>query len=45
MEKDGVICNLEIIKGVFLANSIIPKDGYKHIKLLNVTDKTVKLEN
>lgn len=33
------------MKGVFLANSIIPKDGNKHIKLLNVTDQDMTIDH
>lgn len=45
LEEDAVILNREIIKGVYLANAIIPKNGHQHIKLLNATDKIVTIEN
>lgn len=45
LNEDSVVFNKEIQEGVFVGNSIVPKDGFVHIKLLNVTDKEVKLKN
>lgn len=45
IEEDGVICSREIAKGVFLANAIVPKKGNKHVRLLNVLDKTTIIKN
>lgn len=39
LEEDSVVMNREILKGVYIANTIIPKNGCKHLKILNVTDK------
>lgn len=40
-DKDSIIFNKEIAPGVFLANSIIPALGNKHVKILNTTEKDV----
>lgn len=45
LKEDGVITSREIAHGVFLANSIIPKTGNQHIRLLNVLDKATVIEN
>lgn len=45
LEEDGVVCSREIAHGIFLANSIVPKTGNQHIRLLNVLDKTTVVRN
>ena len=37
--------NRELTQGVYLANAIIPKIGNQHVKLLNVTDATIIIDN
>lgn len=43
--EDTIVCNKEISKGVFLAASIIPAKGIKHIKILNTNDKEIEIKN
>lgn len=45
LEEDSVICNEEIKTGVFVSNSIIPKNGVSHVKIINTLDTPVLLEN
>ena len=37
--------NRELTQGVYLVNAIIPKIGNQHVKLLNVTDATIIIDN
>lgn len=45
LNEDNVVIGNEIKKGIFLANSIVPSKGIKHIKILNSTDKEQTIEN
>lgn len=45
LTKDSVVFNKEIQKGVFLGNSILPKEGFAHIRLLNVNDSEIRIKN
>jgi len=43
LKEDSIICNQEIIKGVFLANAIIPAKGIAHIKILHTCEHSIIL--
>jgi len=43
LKEDSIICNQEMIKGVFLANSIVPAKGIAHVKILNTLDRSITL--
>ena len=45
LEEDAVVLNRELTQGVYLANAIIQKIGNQHVKLLNVTDETIIIDN
>jgi len=45
INEDCIINSREIQKGVFIANCIIPKNGFKHIKILNTTEKDIPLKD
>lgn len=44
INEDSVVCNKEIENGVFVANTIIPKDGYRHVKILNTLEIPIQLQ-
>lgn len=44
LTEDCVIFNSELKDGIFLSNSIAPKNGMTHIKLLNTTNETITLQ-
>lgn len=44
IQEDSLVCGKEIQKGVFVANSIIPSEGNKHIKILNTRDTPVTIK-
>lgn len=43
VKEDSIILNSELQPGVFLANSIISKNGVVHVKILNTTEHDIKL--
>lgn len=45
IKEDSVVHNRQIAKGVYLANTIIPKNGIQHVKLLNVREKPIMIHN
>lgn len=45
LAEDSVIHSGEIAPGVFLADSIVPASGVKHVKILNKTDQQISLQN
>lgn len=42
---DSVILNDELQHEIFLASTIIPASWYKHIKIWNINDKHVEINN
>lgn len=45
VDEDSVVLNKELIDGVFVSNTIIPKNGIVHVKLLNTNECDVSLKN
>lgn len=45
LEEDSVICNQEVIKGVFVSNTLISQNGIPHVKIVNTLDTPIILEN
>lgn len=45
LTEDSVVFNKEILNGVFVGNSIVPKEGYAHIRILNANNKEVRVKN
>lgn len=43
INEDSVICNRELIKGVFLSNAIVPANGTAHIRIVNTLDHEVTI--
>jgi len=44
LNEDSIVLGREVKNGVFIANSIIPAFGIKHIRLLNTTDNDINLK-
>ena len=44
VQEDSIVLNMEIKKGVYLGNSIIPARGVAHVRLLNTRDNEETLE-
>lgn len=43
--SDSIVLSDEIRKGVFICNTLIPKNGVAHIKIINTTEESVQIEN
>lgn len=43
IEEDSVVCAKQIGSNVFIGNTIIPKHGTKHIRVLNASDEEVTI--
>ena len=43
LKEDSVVCAKQIDNNVFISNTIIPKHGTKHIRILNPSDDEVSI--
>lgn len=43
LSEDSLVLNQEIMPGVFLANTVVPAVGIKHVKIINTTQKPVNI--
>lgn len=41
LEEDCVVHKRELVKGVFLASVVVPKNGFKHVQIVNTTDEEI----
>lgn len=45
VDEDSIVLNMEVTKGVYLGNTIIPAKGIAHVKVLNTRDEDVTLKH